>query len=135
MLDAGEGLRGIVVLVVDVDIVLGNGFADRIREEALVHIALRGLGRELHHHARRRVGVHVGVLTGDVVHLCVDDGLEDLVGLRLAGEVALVAVTDVLLRHFLAGAVHQLVLHHVLDLLHGHLLLLELGDGMGDLGG
>ena len=135
VLDAGEGLRGIVVLVVDVDVVLGDGLADRVGKEALVHVALRGRGGELHHHAGGRVGIHVRVLAGDVVHLGVDDGLEDLVGLRLAGHVPLVAVADVLLRHFLAGAVHQLVLHDVLDLLHGHLLLLEAGDGVGDLGG
>ena len=135
VLDAGQGLRGIVVLVVDVDIVVGDRLADRVGEQDFVHVALRGLGGELHHHAGRGVGVHVGVLAGDVVHLRVDDGLENLVRLGLAGHVAFVAVADVLLRHFLAGAVHQLVFDHVLDFLHGHLFLVDRGDRVGDLGG
>ena len=95
VLDAGQGLRGIVVLVVDVDIVVGDRLADRVGEQDFVHVALRGLGGELHHHAGRSIGVHVGVLAGDV----------------------------------------QLVFDDVLDFLHGHLLLLEGGDRVGDLGG
>ena len=135
VLDAGQGLGRIIVLVVDMDVVLRHGVADIVGEEALVHIALGRLGGELHHHARRGVGVHVGVLPGDVVGLRVDDGLENLRALGLAGHVALVAVADVFLGDLLAGAVHQFVLDDVLDLFHGHFLLVDAGNRVGDLGG
>ena len=135
MLDAGEGLGGIVVFVVDVDVVAGNGLTHGVTEEAFVHIALGGFRSELHHHARRGVCVHVGVFTGDVVGLGLDDGLENLVGLGLAGKVALVAVADILLGNLLAGAVHEVALNYVLDFLNGHLFLGKQGDVVGNLGG
>ena len=117
------------------DVVAGHGLADRVAQEALVHIALGGLRGELHHHARRGVCVHVGVLAGDIVGLGLDDGFEDFVALGLAGDIPLVAVADILLGHLLAGAVHEVVLHHVLNFFHGHLLFVQFGDGFGDLSG
>ena len=133
VLDARQRLGGIVILVVDVDIVIGDGIADIVRQKDLIHIAFGRLGSKFHHHAGRGVGVHVGILAGDVVDLRVDDGLEDLGTLGLAGEVALVAVGDVFPRHFLAGGLHQFHFHAVLDFLDAHFLFVELGDRVGDL--
>mgnify|MGYP006916025813 CR=1 FL=1 len=133
VLDAGKGLCGVVVLVVDVDVILCDSFADVVGEEALVHIALGCLGGELHHHSGGSVRVHIRILTGDVVHLRVDDGLENVVGLSLTGHGPLVAVADILLRNLLAGAFHKFRLHAVLDFFHGHFITVHLGDGVCDL--
>ena len=122
MLEAGEALGRIVVLVVDMDVAAGHRLAYLLGEKAFVHVGLCRLGCELHHHAGRGVGVHVGILAGDVVGLRINDALEDFPALRLAGEVALVAVGYVLLRHLLARALHQFHLHAVLNFLNAHLL-------------
>ena len=135
VLDAGEGLGGIVVLIVDVDVVVGYSLAHGVAQEALVHIALGGLRGKFHHHARGRVRVHVGVFSGDIVGLGLDNGLEDFVTFGLSCDVTFVAVTDVLLGHLLAGAVHQVVLNHFLDFFHGHDIFVQLGDSLGNLGG
>ena len=135
MLDAGKGLGRIVVLVVDVDIVSGHCIADIGGEKALVNVALGSLGGEFHHHAGGSVGVHVGVLAGDVVHLGVDDSLENFVSVGLTGEIPLVAVGDILLGHLLAGALHQLHLDAVLNLLDAHSVDVDLGDCICNLGG
>ena len=135
VLDAGQGFGRIIILVMDVDVVAGHRFPDIAGQQALVHVTLGRLGSEFHHHARRGVRVHVGILAGDVIGLRVDDGLEDLVGLGLAGQVALVAVGDVLLGDFLARALHELELDAVLDILDAHFVAVHLGDGIGNLGG
>jgi len=134
VLDTGQGLRRIVVLVMDMDVIVLHRLADIFGEEAFIHIGLGRLGGEFHHHAGRGVGVHVGILPGDVVDLGIDDVLENLGGFSFAGEVALVAVGDIFLRNFLAGALHELHLDAVLDILDAHFLLVYLGNGLGDLG-
>ena len=131
VLHTGERLRGVVVLVVDVQIVMGNGVAGILREQVVVDEGLCGLRGELHHHACRRVGVHVSILAGDIVVLDVDDIEEHLARLGFSGHTALVAVGDVFLGHVLAARLHQLQLHEVLDFLHRHPLLATLGDAVG----
>ena len=133
MLHAGERLRGVVVLVVYVQQVVLHSLAGIVREEVVVNEGFRALRRKLHHHASRRVGIHVGILARDVVVLHVHDVEEDVARLGLAGDGALVAVGDVLLRHVLAARLHQLQLHSVLNLLHIHLRLASLRHVVGNL--
>ncbi len=135
MLEAGEALGGIVVLVMDMDIAAIDRVPHVLGQEAFVHIGLGGLGGELHHHACGSVGVHVGVLAGDVVGLGGDYLLENLVALGLAGHVALVAVGDVFAGDLLAGALHELEFHTVLNLLHRHAVFALLADHVGNPGG
>ncbi len=133
VLDAGKRLGGIIILVVDMDVVARNGFPHVTRQQTLVHIGLGGLGGELHHHARRRIGVHVRIFAGDVIGLRVDDGLENLVRPGFAGQVALIAVGDILPGHFLAGALHEFEFHQVLDILHAQLIGSLFGNGIRNL--
>ena len=134
MLEAGKALGRIVVLVVDVDIAVCNSFTHIFGQKALVHIGLCCLRGKLHHHTGRGVGIHIGILAGDIVGLRVNDALEDFPALRLAGEVALVAVGDILLRHLFARALHKLHLDAVLDFLNAHLFPAVVGNLVGDLG-
>ena len=132
MLDAGEGLGRIVILVVDVDISVLHGLANVLGQQALVHESLGGLGRELHHHTGRGVGIHIGVLPGDVGGLGLYDLLEDFAGLGLSGKVAFVAVSYISLGDLLARALHKLHLHEVLDVLDAKAGLFILGNLVGD---
>ena len=125
MLHAGERLRGIVVLVVDVDVVVLHGIAGLFREQVVVDERLCRLAGKLHHHACGRVGVHVGVLARHVVVLDVDDFKEDVARLRLAGHRSLC--------HVLARTLHQLHLHRVLNVLNRHLRLAVHADVVGNL--
>ena len=132
VLHAGERLGGVIVFVVDVEVVVLHGLAALLGEQVVVDEGFRGLRGKLHHHACRGVGIHVGILTGDIVVLDVDDVEEHVAGLGLAGNGALVAVGDELLRHILAARLHQFHLHGILYLLHRHLALALLCDIVGD---
>ena len=133
VLHARQRLRRVVVLVVDVDVAFADGFLDLGREQIVVHEGLRRLARELHHHARGRVGIHVRVLARDVVRLRLDDLEEDVARLRLAGDVALLTVGDVFAGDVLALRLHQLVFHEILNRLDGHRLVALIGDALRDL--
>ena len=133
VLHTGERLRGVIIFVVDVQIVVFYGVAALFREQIVVDEGFGGLARELHHHARRRVGVHIGILARNVVVLDVHDVEEHLTGLGLAGDGALVAVGDILLSHVLTAGLHQLELDGILNLLDGHLTIAALCDAVSDL--
>ena len=134
VLHAGQALRRVVVLVVDVKVVVLHGLACIFREQVVINEWLGGFAGEFHHHAGRRVRVHVGVLARHVVVFYVDDFQEYVPRLGLACHAPCVAVLDVYLRHVLARAFHQLVFHHVLYLLHAHLALPLHRDAVGYLG-
>ncbi len=132
MLHARQALGGIVILVVDVDIVVAHGLTHGRREKVVVDKRFGGLAGEFHHHARRRVRVHVGVLAGHVIVLGLDNLEEDVAGLCAARYAALVAIGDVTLGHILARRLHQLDLDLVLNLLDSHALLAGHADAVGD---
>ena len=133
VLHAGQRLRGIVVLVVNVEVVLLHGLAHLVAEEVVVNERLGGLRSKLHHHSRGRVCVHICIFARDVVALDVDDLEEHLTRLCLASDTALVAVLDIYLGHVFAGALHEFELHKVLDFFHGHLRLASHGDAVCNL--
>ena len=122
MLHACEALGGVVVFVVYVQVVVAYGLARLGCEEVVVDKRFRSLAGKFHHHACRRVCVHVGVLSRDVVALGLDYFMEHIACLSLACDAALVAVGDISFCHFLTRAVHQLKLDHVLYFLDGHAL-------------
>ncbi len=103
VLHAGKGFRGVIVLVVNVEVSVFHGLPGFGREQVVVDKRLGGLRRELHHHSRWRVGVHIGVLAGDVVVFGLDDFQEYVAGLGPAGYTALVTVGDISLGHLLSG--------------------------------
>ena len=121
MLDTGEALGGIVVLIVDVQIVTAHGFARLLAQEIIIDKGLGGLAGELHHHAGGCVGIHIGVLTGDIVVLGIDDFQKQVARFGLARHTAFLAVIDIASGDLLAGALHQLQFHLVLDVLDAHL--------------
>ena len=123
MLNASEALGGVVVLVVDVQVVGTHGLACLLAEQVVVNERLGGLAGKLHHHAGWRVGVHVGVLACDIVVLGVDDFQEQVASFCLTGDAAFVAIVDVALCYFLTGALHEFELHHILNAFHAHLAL------------
>ena len=135
VLETGQTLGRVIILVVNMDISFIDSLFYILRKQTLVHIGLRGLGRELHHHSRRRVSIHVGILTSNVIGLSVNDFLENLAGLGLAREIPLVPVCNVFLRDLLARTFHQFEFYAVLNLLDTHLFGVLLGDGISNLCG
>ena len=121
MLHTCQRLRGIVVLVVNVQVVVFHRLAGTFREQIVVDKRLRRLRGELHHHACRCVGIHVCILASDVVVLHIDDIQKHIARLCTTGHRTLVAVGDILLCHILAARLHQLNLYGVLNLLDAHL--------------
>ena len=132
MLHACERLGGVVILVVDMEITASHGFARLIGEEIVVDEGFGCFGGELHHHAGGGVGVHVGVLAGDVVVLGLYNLQKDVARLCAAGYGTFVAVGDIFLCHLLAGRLHEFELHAVLNLLHRHLLGACHANAVGD---
>ena len=118
VLYAGERLGGIVILVVNVDItVLGSGTYVLI-EQIVIDERLGGLAGELHHHTCRRIGIHVGVLAGNVVLLGTNDLLKHLACLGTTSDGTGITIRDIDTSHFLALGIHQLLLHTVLNGFH-----------------
>ena len=115
MLAACEALCRVVVLVVNVQIVVVHGINNFFAQQKVVNEWFCGLAGELHHHSRRGVGIHVGVLAGNVVRLDVDDFLKYVAGLGLARYAALVTVCDILLCNILATTLHELEFNHILE--------------------
>ena len=101
MLYAGQRLGGIIVLVVDVQIVMFHSVTTLTRQQIVVHERLGSLRGKLHHHASWRVGIHIGILTRYVVALDVDDVQEHVARLSLAGYRTLVTIGNILLSHIL----------------------------------
>ena len=116
----------------DVQIVAAHSLASLLAEQVVVDEGLGRLAGKLHHHACRGVGIHVGVLAGDIVILGIDDLQEQVAGLGLAGHTAGMAVVDVAAGNLLARALHQLQLHLVLNVLDAHLAASTLTDAVGD---
>ena len=133
VLYACQRLGRVVVLVVNVQVVALHGLLCLLGQQVVVDEGLGGLAAELHHHAGRRVGVHVGVLACNVVVLDVDYFEEYVPCLSLSCHAPCVAVLDVGLCHVLARTLHQFVLHHVLYLFHGHLAASPHRDAVGNL--
>ena len=97
VLHAGEALGGVVVFIVNVDIVVAHGVASFFGEEVVVDEGFCGLARKFHHHAGRRVGIHIGVFACYVGVFCLYDFSEDVGSLGTSCNAALVAVGDVAL--------------------------------------
>ena len=97
-----------------------HGIAGFLRKKIVVNKGLGGLAREFHHHSRRGIGVHIGVLARDVVAFGLDDFQEHVAGLGAASDASLVAICYIAFRHFLAGGVHELHFHAVLNLFNCH---------------
>ena len=117
----------------NVQVVVGHRLLHLGTQQVVIHEGFGRLAGEFHHHASRCVGIHVGILTGHIVRLDIDDLQENVTCLRLAGDAALVAVGDVFLCHILAATLHQLHLHGILNRLHRHLRVASESDMIGDL--
>ena len=117
----------------DVQIVATHGIAHFLAQQIVVHEGLGGLAAELHHHTGWCVGIHVGVLAGYIIVLDIDDFKEDVASLGLTCHTAGIAVFDICLCHILAGTLHQLVLHKILNVFHCHLALATHGNAVGNL--
>ena len=133
VLHASKTLGRIVILIVNVQIVMLNGVATLLAQQIVVYEWLGSLAGKLHHHARRCIGVHVGVFARHIVILNVHDIQEHLACLGLTGNRALVTISNVLLSHVLTTRLHQFHLHQVLNLLYRHLTLATLGNTVGNL--
>ena len=131
MLHTGETLGRVIVFVVYVKIAVVDSLAHLGREQIVVDKGLGGLAGKLHHHARGRVGVHVGVLAGDVVALGLDDLEKHVAGLGAASYRPLIAVGDIAFGHLLTGRFHEFELDTVLYLLYAHLFVARHGDAVG----
>ena len=108
VLNACQTFCGVVVLVVDVDISGTYGIARLGAQQVIVDKRLCGLAGKFHHHACRRVRVHIGVFTSDVVVFRFYDFVEHVAGFGPTRYASLVAVCDIAFCHFLSRAVHKL---------------------------
>ncbi len=131
MLHAGKALCGVVVLIVDMDVVVLDSLLYGCGEQIVVNEWFCGLARELHHHAGRGVGIHVRILACHIVVLGFDDLQEHVACLCATCYAALVAVRDITLGHILTGRFHQLNLHLVLNFLDSHAVFARHADAVG----
>ena len=126
----------VIVGVVEVDDALPVGLHDLLgQQDPLCNVPAHLAG-----HVVPLGGIHhrvlVGVLLLGLLVVALDEG-EDLVvgGVGLAHQGPGIAIGDVVLGHLKGPVGHDVVLHHVLNLLHGgsavHLLALQL-HGLGD---
>ena len=132
VLNASQTLGGVVVFVVDVKYVVGNGFPGFFAEQVVVYKRLGGFARKFHHHAGRRVGIHIGVFACDVVVFGVDNLLKHVGCAGFASHIARMTVFDVGACHLLIRALHQFVFHHVLNFFHCHLTLAAHTNAVGN---
>ena len=133
MLYTGQALRGIIIFVVDVQVVLADGIQNIITQQVIVYKRFGGFTGKFHHHPRRSICVHVGIFTSDIIGLDIDDFQKDITCLSLAGDAALIAVSDVFLCDILAAAFHQFYFYHILNSFYRHLRLSSERDVIGDL--
>ena len=134
MLHASEAFGGVIILVVNVDIIVFHRLLHFGREEIVVDKGFCCLAGELHHHPGRGVGVHVGVLAGYVVVFRLDDLKKHVAGLCAAGNAALVAIGYITFGDILSRGLHELDFHAVLDGLHGHAFVAAHADAVGYFG-
>ena len=123
MLHACQRLGGIIILVVDMQIAVAHSLSGLLGQQIVIDKRLCGFGCELHHHPRRRIGIHICILAGDVVVLRLYDFKKNVAGFSPPCDTALVAVCDITFRHLFAGRFHQLQFHSVLNAFHTHLLV------------
>ncbi len=121
MLDTRKALGRIVILVMDVEITVLYSFTGFLRKKIIVNKRFCSLACKLHHHACRRIRVHIGILTGDVIAFGLDDFKEHVAGLGSAGYRPLIAICDVTFGDFLSRRIHELKLDIVLNFFNRHL--------------
>ena len=132
VLHASERLGGIVILVVNMDVAVLDSLLHFGAQQIVIDERLGRFARKLHHHAGRSVGIHVGILTSDVVVLHTDDGVEDLLGLGLTCHVSGIAVGDIHTSDLFTVGLHEFHLDGILDILHFHECIALFGDVVGD---
>ena len=132
MLHTGETFGRIVILVMDMQVVLGHRFTNRFAQQIVIDERFGRLACKLHHHAGRSVRIHVCILACDVVRFDVDDLQKHIACLGLAGDTSLVAISNVFLGHILPAAVHQFQFHGILDVFNGHLRFASESDVIRD---
>ena len=133
MLHTSQRLRGIIVLVVDVQIVMFYSITTLVRQQIVVHERLGRLRSKLHHHTSRGICIHIGILARHIIALDVHDIQEHVACLSLTGNRALVAIGNIFLGHIFATRLHQFQFYQVLNLLHRHLTVATLGNVVGNL--
>ena len=106
MLHTGQALGGVIVFVMDVQIVLADSIQYFLAQKIVVDERFGGFAGKLHHHACRCVGIHIGVFAGDIIRLDIDDFQKHIACFGFAGNAALVAVGDVFLGDIFAAALH-----------------------------
>ena len=104
-----------------------------LAQQVVIHERLCGLAGELHHHARRGICIHVGILASNIIVLDIDNLQEDVSCLRLTRNRARATIFNIYLSNVWATGFHQLVLNHILDFLHGHLRLTANTNSVGNL--
>ena len=132
MLNACEALGGVVIFIVDMEIAMSDRISGFSGQEIVVDKWFGCFRSEFHHHSCRRICVHVGILTGNVVVFRFDDFQEYIAGFCPAGNAPLVAVCDVAFGHLFPRGFHQLYLNAVLNLLYRHLFATGHSYSVGD---
>ena len=117
----------------DMQIVVFYRLLDLFAQQVIVDERLGRFAGELHHHAGRRVGIHIGILAGDVVGFDIDDLQEHIARFGFAGDATLIAVRNVFLCNVLTATVHQLQLDSILDGFDSHLCVAFERNMIGDL--
>ena len=73
MLYTGQALRRIIILIMDVQVILGQRVLRLGRKQKIIDKWFGRLTGEFNHHARWRIRVHVRILARHLVGLDIDD--------------------------------------------------------------
>ena len=101
---------------------MANSITRLGRQQIIIHKRLGGFRSELHHHSCRSVCIHVGVLARHIVFLGSDNLQENVMRLRFTRYIAFIAICDICFGYFLAGRLHELHFHLILNLVNRHYL-------------
>ena len=132
MLNTGKRLGRIIILIVNVQIIMLHGITNIFRQQEVVNKRLCCFRCKFHHHTRRSIGIHVGILACNFIVLNVHNLHEHVTGLCLTCYRTLVTILNILLCNILASTLHELNLHGILNVLNTHLRLTLLSYMVGD---
>ena len=86
----------------DVDVIAFHRLLNFCRQEIVVNEGFGGFTGKFHHHTRRRVCVHVGILARDIIIFRFDDLEKYIASLGATCDASLVAIGYIALRYILA---------------------------------
>ena len=121
VLNACQAFGRVVVLIMNMQIIVVYSFQYLVAQQIVVYKRFGGFTGKLHHHARRSIGIHIGIFPCHIVGLDLYNLQKHITRLGFAGNATLVAVSNILLCHIFPATFHQLHFYCILNGFHRHL--------------